>query len=227
LLSKCTEGTAWVDGTYTGYQAEAKAKNLPFGGYVYWRFVIDAVKQAEHFVDSLGTVQFPPIVDVERVNNTKAGSKIHPIVSQSANVNHLRIVLNEIERLTGVKPMIYTNYASWYYLFGNHPMILDYELWVANWRSYGEPLLPKPATTWKVHQFTASYKVDGYTPGLDANWFNGNEAKFAAQLEVWDKLWNPGGPDPSENVVTVEFVKDGTSEIQLLNPGDSLQIKVN
>ena len=193
VIGKATEGTNWLDPSYKPYQMEAKNKDLPFGGYMYWRVIYDAVKQAKWYVDNLGDTEFPPIVDVERINNVKYGTNI-PLRTHQQNINHLSIVLNEIERLTDREPMIYTNAYSWSVLTGNHPLILEYEAWVAN---YGRllPYLPIPLKQWVLWQFTSTYKVAGYAKGIDANWFNGNEAEFAA----WLKSKNPQIPPIDEN----------------------------
>ena len=181
IIGKATEGTNWLDPSYKPYQLESKNKNLPFGGYMYWRVVYDAVKQAKWFVDNLGDTEFPPIVDVERINNVKYGTNI-PLRSHQTSVNHLSVVLSEIERLTDRKPMIYTNAYSWSVLTGNNAIINQYEAWVAN---YGRlvPYLPKPLDEWTLWQYTSIYKVAGYSKGVDANWFNGNEAELAAWLK--------------------------------------------
>ena len=210
LLCKCSEGTSYTDHTYGPYQVEAKARYLPFGGYLYWRFQFDAVGQAQYYVDHLGEVQFPPIVDVERYYNVKAGTKSDPIVSIQANRNHLQVVLNVIEDKTGLVPMIYTNYATWRALFGDWDIWDKHLLWVANWRTGHNPYLPFPQKRWLIHQFTNVYKVTGYLRGVDANWFNGNEATFEAQLAAWDKEWNPTAPpppppDPDMQPIYIEF----------------------
>jgi len=190
VIGKCSEGLSLVDLTYEPYKLESKNKNLPFGGYMYWRVSYDAVKQAKHFVNSLGETEFPPIVDVERYNNVIYGTSI-PLRPISTNVNHLRIVLNEIERLTGRKPMIYTNFGSWRALMGDHSMINEYEVWVASWRN-NVPYMPVPLKKWTLWQFTSTYKVLNYYRGVDANWFNGNEADF----ETWLASMKPEPPPP-------------------------------
>jgi GH25 family lysozyme M1 (1,4-beta-N-acetylmuramidase) len=194
---------------------------------MYWKFSVDAVRQTNYYLDNIGEVQFPPIVDVEREYNVRPGTN-QPIVSVLANRNHLGTVLSLIEEKTGIKPMIYTNYASWLYLFGNWDQILNYPLWVANWRTAGEPYLPKPAVKYDLHQWTRLYRIAGYYRGVDANWFNGNEGDFEAYIDKYDKLWRPA-PPPEEKVkvVTLETVKDGNTSIHLLEPGDSIKVSVD
>ena len=190
IIGKASEGLSWVDETYEPYKLESKNKNLPFGGYGYWRVIYDAAGQAAHLVKTLGETELPPIVDVERINNVVYGTNT-PLRPQSYMVNHLRIVLNEVERLSDRKPIIYTNYNSWNILTGNHPMINEYEVWVAN---YGRlvPYLPIPLKLWRLWQFTSTYKIIGYSRGVDAIWFNGNEAEF----ETWLKSMQPLPPPP-------------------------------
>jgi lysozyme len=233
VINKATEGTeaGWnvVHSTLEEYRNECRVLGIPFGAYLYWRFRANAVEQAKFYLKHLGKVQFPPIVDVERTNNVKIGTKTVPIVSIQANRNHLKVVLDTIEQETGIKPMIYTNWATWRYLFGDWDLVNEYSLWVANWRSYGEPLLPVPAKEYILHQWTSVYKVVGYTRGLDANWFNGNEAEFERYIEAYDELWNPPPPPPDGGTmfVTGEIIRtSGTSELFVMNEGDELRLKV-
>lgn len=193
VIAKATEGTGLVHQSLEPYRQDAADKNLPFGAFMYWRFQYDAVKQAEFYVSKLGKVQFPPIVDVERYLNRKVGGA--PLVSIQSNKNHLKIVLDVVEEKCQFKPMIYTNYATWNEQFANWDLIRQYDLWVAN---YGRPspLLPIPATKWKIWQFTSAYYVEGYPRGIDGDYYNGNEADFEAQLSAWDEIWNPPPPMP-------------------------------
>lgn len=173
-------------------------------------------------------MQFPPIVDVERIFNVKYGTKSTPIVSIQANRNHLKIVLDTIEEKTGLVPIIYTNFATWRALFQDWDIWDEYELWVANWRLGHSPYLPFPQKRWLIHQFTAAYKVEGYNRGLDANWFNGNEGELEKRLDAWWKLWHPNTtPEPTlETFVTLDITKDSKTEIILLKPGDHFKLSV-
>jgi GH25 family lysozyme M1 (1,4-beta-N-acetylmuramidase) len=200
VINKATEGTesGWnlVHDTLEIYRADAKLLGLPFGAYLYWRFQFDAVEQAEFYCKHLGKVQFRPIVDCERTNNRGSGGG--PIVSTQANINHLRVVCEKIFEITGVKPMIYTNWATWKELFGNSTWFADngYELWVASygwWRT--SPLMPIGFAAWRLWQWTSAYKIEGYYRGVDGNWFNGNDAAFEAYIAQIAKLWNPE-PEP-------------------------------
>jgi GH25 family lysozyme M1 (1,4-beta-N-acetylmuramidase) len=233
VINKATEGTesSWnlVHDTLEVYRAECESLGLPFGAYLYWRFKYDAHEQAMFYLKHLGKVQFPPIVDVERINNVEYGTKTVPIVSIQANRNHLKVVLDTIEQETGMKPMIYTNWATWRHLFGDWDLIQEYPMWVANWRWSGEPLLPVPAVTYVLHQFTSQYKVIGYYRGVDANWFNGNEAEFERYIQTYDEMWNPPPPPPEGGTqfVSGEIIRaNGNSELFILNKGDQLCLKV-
>lgn len=229
IIGKCSEGLTYVDPTYHAYKERSKNYRLPFGGYLYWRYIFDPIAQAKFFVKTLGTTEFRPIVDVERINNTKAGSKTAPIVSINANRRHLLTVLETIEADTGVKPMVYTNWATWRHLFGDWDIFGEngYELWVANWRLYGEPLLPVPAEDWKLHQFTSIYKVAGYYKGVDANWFNGNEAEFESYIAEIDQLWNPSDQPEKGQFVTVSILKGDNEQLFVLTePNDSVVVRL-
>lgn len=239
VINKATEGVAdgahWIHDTLEEYRQKASDVLLPFGAYLYWRFAFDAVKQAELYLEHLGEVQFPPIVDVERINNRREGGG--PLVSVQANVNHLRIVLDTIEEKTGLKPIIYTNWATWNEIFGNSTAFSDYKLWVAN---YGRstPWLPVPwqPENWLIWQWTSSYAIDGYSRGVDANWFKGNEGEFEAYIASVIAQWHPPAPPvepppevpPAGEVFVVGSIlhANGNEELFVLTEGDQFTLKV-
>ena len=74
--------------------------------------------------------------------------------------------------------MVYTSFDSWQVLTGNSEIIAAYPLWVANWTTAANPMLPAGAEDWVFWQDSNQYKVEGYSRGLDHNRFNGNESKF-------------------------------------------------
>lgn len=236
VISKATQGTTIVHQANEEYRAKAAAVNMPFGNYAYWDFKVDAVAQAKFYVKHLGVVRFRPIVDVERYGNRKSTGG--PLVSVQANINHLAIVLNTIEQLTGVQPMIYTNWATWNELFGNTKVFAKYEMWVAN---YGRPtpFLPDGGwPKWTIWQWTSAWALEGYPRGLDANWFNGNEAAFEAYLLEMDKLWGrivepppppppPVDPPSADIIVVGSIVRvNGNEELFVLGKGDTLTLRV-
>ena len=147
---------------------------------------------------TLGETEFPPMVDVERYLNTIYGTNT-PLRPIGVNRGHLRIVLNEVERLSDRRPMIYTNFASWRTLMQDAPWINEYECWVAN---YGRtsPYLPIPLKKWRLWQFTSTYKVEGYAKGVDANWFNGDEADFEKWLASMNGVTPPPPPPPPDPI---------------------------
>lgn len=232
VINKATEGTSLIHETLEDYRAQSADLGLPFGAYMYWRFAFDAVGQAEFYCNVLGEVQFRPIVDVERINNRRTGGG--PIASVQANINHLRIVLNTVYEKTGVKPMIYTNWATWNELFGNTDIFVKegFELWVANY-GRSEPWLPVPwqPDNWVLWQWTSSYNIEGYTRGVDANWFKGNEGEFEAYIDEVGKLWHPEPPPvepPSGVSVVVGSIlrANGNEEMFVLSEGDEIRLKV-
>lgn len=239
VINKATEGTeeGWhvVHSTLEQYRAESKELGLPFGAYHYWRFAHNAEKQAEFYLKHLGEVQFRPIIDVERTNNRRDGGG--PLVSVQANLNHLKVVCDVVEDRSGVKPMIYTNWATWNELFANSAAFKDYELWVASYRS-GAPFMPVGFPTWKLWQFTSSYYIKddngylAYPRGVDGNYFNGNEGEFEAYLAEIDKLWHPDAPPPpppaEKTFVFGSIVRaNGSEELFVLIDGDEIRLRVS
>jgi len=174
LISKCSQGEV-LDETYLGYQAEAKGLELPFGGYCYWDAKIDPIKQGAYLAHNIGETELLPILDVEKYGN-------QGILSQVNAVAHIKSTLETINTLTERAVMIYTNKDSWQVITGNAPIIADYPLWVANW-GVSSPNLPIGANNWVFWQWTNSYNIGGYIKGVDANYYNGDAAKFQEYLE--------------------------------------------
>jgi lysozyme len=226
VINKATEGTTLVHETNEIYRGESADLGLPFGNYMYWRFIFDAVEQAKFYLEHMGKIQFRPIIDVERINNRRTGGG--PLVSVQANINHLRIVADTIEEECGIKPMLYSNWATWNELFGNTSAFDDLEKWVAN---YGRPSpwLPNNWDDWRLWQWTSSYYIDGYGRGVDGDWFNGNEGEFEAYIAALDKLWNPAPPEPPSAVLIVTgsiLRANGNEELFVLSDGDELRLRV-
>jgi GH25 family lysozyme M1 (1,4-beta-N-acetylmuramidase) len=169
----------------------------------------------------MGKIQFRPIIDVERINNRRTGGG--PLVSVQANINHLRIVADTIEEGCGIKPMLYSNWATWNEIFGNTDVFSDYEKWVANY-GRSSPWMPVNWDEWKLWQWTSAYKIEGYYRGVDGNYFNGNEGEFEAYIAELDKIWNP---PTAESVVTGSILRaNGNEELFILQKGDSIHLKV-
>jgi len=169
IIIKAGEG--WKDYESRDYVKLAKDNGLLTGTYWYYRQRIiwggkdtwcEPKKQAQmYFEATKGEDNFPPSLDIEKINN--------PYL----NPNHILICLEEIERLFGRKPLIYTGFYIWQDNVGSPDWSDKYDLWLAQYREAQYIKIPKPFTKWLIHQFSDQIKVGGVT--IDHNYFNGTE----------------------------------------------------
>ncbi len=168
IIIKAGEG--YLDYKSQDYVKLAKDNGLLTGTYWYYRQRItwdgkdtwcDPVRQAqEYWKATKGNQDFPPALDIENTGNPYFRS------------DDILTCLQQVEKLFGRKPIIYTGYYIWQSDVGS-PLWSDYyDLWLAQYRDTQYIKLPKPFTSWKIHQFSSSIKVSGTT--IDHNYFNGD-----------------------------------------------------
>ncbi len=177
IIVKATEGLAFYS-SFKTYIEQARAHGFLVGSYHYYRQQIknasgdwvacDPKRQAENYynwVSSMGELDLPPALDVEKVNN--------PFLSQSS----IEICLYEIENRFGRIPFVYSNPDVLTNILKTPPWG-RYPLWLAHYISEPSVMIPKSWNKWTLWQF--SDKITYTPPGstvkkpIDHNWFNGD-----------------------------------------------------
>ena len=123
---KATEGTTFVDPTFATNWQNAGQAGVIRGAYHFFRPAVDAVAQADHFVDTAGVPvagDLPMAIDLEATDDL-AGAQV--------GAGALAF-LQRVEQITGRKPLIYTS-ARFMTEIGNPAGFESYTLWVANWK---------------------------------------------------------------------------------------------
>lgn len=171
VIAKATEGCTYVNPYCDSVIQSAISRNKPCGVYHFARRN-DAKAEAEHFVNNCkGYVgRAIPILDYE-------GDALNNGVSWAF------IWLKEVERLLGVKPMIYTSLSvtreyNWQPVVDNNN-----GLWMAQYSS--SPSEPGYWDFFSMWQYTSSGHVSGYSGNLDCNYFYGD-------VSAWNKYANSG-----------------------------------
>lgn len=127
----------------------------------YWLYAADSKLQAKNLVDRAKA--YGPLEIVLDVEDPAA-------VTLGATPGKVRATLQEIERLWGRKPILYTRASYWNYKVGNVVWVNEYPLWIAH---YGAktPRLPNGFTgQYKAWQFQGDVKNwPGYNAGIDLN----------------------------------------------------------
>jgi len=171
---KATEGVSYTNPYYAANSRDANTAGLLRGAYHFARpdsSSGDAVAEARYFVGVTGTSltgQLPPALDIEDSGG----------LSASALVTWTKAFLDEVERLTGRVPVIYTGPSFWQTYTGNSTAFARYPLWIAHYVS--SPTIPGGWTAYTFWQNTSSYTVSGITGAVDHDYFNGTLAQLRA-----------------------------------------------
>ncbi|MGW0872976.1 lysozyme [Streptomyces sp. NPDC002740] len=175
---KATESTAYRNPYFDAQHAGAGAAGLLRGAY---HFALpdkgSGTEQAAHFVHNGGGWSadgrtLPPALDVE-YNPYDRGRRCYGL-TEAAMVAWIRAFSDEVHRLTGRRPVIYTT-THWWNLCtgGSGAFAADHPLWIARHRASDAGTPPAGWPTWTFWQYADS----GSLPG-DQNLFNGSETQL-------------------------------------------------
>lgn len=162
LICKASEGENYHDATFQKHIANAEKKGVTlFGAYHFAKTKTDATKNAVNFVRAIehsghvGTDMLL-VLDIEGAEATRANSVAWCL-------DWCRVV----EKLTGVKPIIYTSSS----LTSRFKKLADnnYGLWVAHYTKAKKPTI-KSWKLWALWQYTSQ--------PIDTNYFNGSRDQY-------------------------------------------------
>jgi hypothetical protein len=109
-----------------------------------------------------GGLDLPPVLDLEETGGLAPWD-----VAQWA-----RTWLQEVERLTGRPPIIYTGFYFWRDKVGGPTDFGRYPLWIANWTTAAAPSpIPSSWSTWTFWQHTSTGSSPGIPWTVDLNRF--------------------------------------------------------
>jgi len=172
----------------------AKAAGLLVGAYHYIDDSVTTVDKARmaarifyNAIQSAGGVSIfdlPPVMDYESNKNNLSKALISAIA---------KAFLEEIHRLTGIKPLLYT-YPSF---IGNFTGLNNYPLWIARYNASTAPDNGSGWSCWEFWQYSdgvaggvlpiGTRKVNGIAGQVDLNEFNGTivdlKAKYGKQIK--------------------------------------------
>lgn len=175
VICKATQGKSYVDPDFHTNWKLITEKGLIRGAYHFYDASQDPMDQAEHFAKTLGeltSTDIGPILDIEP-ESIPADFEVDPLQLQV----DLYIFLRHVERLSGRKPIIYTDPS-----FGDQYLTNDkfgqYALWVADYTEAAQPTIPRiwSGKGYKFWQKSASYDLDSHPTDLDL--FKGERAEI-------------------------------------------------
>lgn len=174
---KATEGSRHLDECFYDNWKAAENTNLYVGAYHFFSFDSDGEKQAELFINTVGSLEgkLAPVIDVEFYDD-KAGvpPKKEEVAAQ------LGEMLSVLEEHYQIKPIIYTTYAIYSkYIKGEFE---EYPLWI---RNVYYPPIGTLGDAWSFWQYTDTAVLEGYVGDekyIDRNVFRGTEEELKMLL---------------------------------------------
>jgi len=155
VYCKVTEGVGHVDQQWRRNHSTLKRLNKPHGGYHFFSIKTDPLLQAEHFLNhcDVNKTSMPPVLDVE----TEGLSNIQLI-------KRMKIWLNEVEKIGGIRPIIYT--SSHFFNTKFKDQFSNYQFWIASYSREPDCMNDSRVIHW---QYTDSGAVPGFETRIDLN----------------------------------------------------------
>jgi GH25 family lysozyme M1 (1,4-beta-N-acetylmuramidase) len=189
-FGKATEGTTYVDSTYTRNRNGSEAAGLVFGAYHFARpagrtvaaATASAIVQADHFlaVASPQPGELPPVLDLEATGD----------LPKTRLLAWTLAWLGEIDARLGVQPFLYTSPLFWKARLGNSTLAAaaGTPLWIAHWTSASQPWVPADnwnGNGWTFWQWTDCVAVRGIKHCADGDRMNGATSLPVVEIEPY------------------------------------------
>lgn len=188
-IAKSSEGLTLVDAYFARNWERMKQAGVVRGAYHFFRASRDPRAQAELMARTipLAPGDLPPVLDVEVLDG---------LTDKGTLTQTTYTCLTEIERLMGVRPIIYTSPNFWNTNFGLQDWTKRYPLWIAHYTTAASPIIPKGWTEYRFWQFTDRGTVDGIANTVDRNVWNGTEQDMRQWVANATGAWVPPGTEP-------------------------------
>jgi lysozyme len=193
---KATEGGDHADERFQANWNGAKAAGIPHGAYhfVYWcRPPLEEINWFEQNAP-VEDDALPPVLDVEATPTSKT---CHRHLTQAGAVADMRVMLQEMERHYGKRPIIYTT-VDFYEAILVDGALSDYPIWVRSTKYH--PAVKYGSRAWQFWQ----YQSDGQTPGIGVNV---DRDVFYGTKEQWDAFLREPQSGPNRPTVEKAFTQ--------------------
>ncbi len=186
-FAKATEGITFADHCFEKNWKQMKAAGLLRGAYHFFRPLRDAKEQAQNFLKVVGELEakdLPPVLDLEHY--PEYVEEEWKQISLKERIERVQQWLDIVEGTTGRKSLIYTSYGFWKYYMDNTQAFTKYPLWVANYTTKAQPLVPANnwgGNGWLFWQYTETGSVAGIKGYVDRNRFSGSFEKLIAFVD--------------------------------------------
>jgi lysozyme len=175
---------AWIKATEGGdldarFQANwegAKAAGIPHGAYhfVYWcRPPLEEIQIFEQNAPAEDDA-LPPVLDAEA---TPTSPTCHRHLTQDGAIADMQVMLQEMERHYGKRPIIYTT-VDFYQAILSDGALTDYPIWVRSTKHH--PAVKFGARAWHFWQYQSDGRVPGIGGKVDKDVFYGTKDQWDA-----------------------------------------------
>jgi lysozyme len=195
---KATEGGDRADERFQANWTGAKAAGVPHGAYhfVYWcRPPLEEMSWFEQNAP-VEDDALPPVLDVEATPTSKT---CHLHLTQEGAIANMKVMLEEMERHYGKRPIIYTT-VDFYQAILSDGALMDYPIWVRSTKYH--PAVKYGPRPWHFWQYQSDGRVAGIQVHVDRDAFFGTRDQWEAFLrdrESGARNWEgrrPGAQSP-------------------------------
>jgi lysozyme len=175
---KASEGGDRADERFSANWQGAKAAGLPHGAYhfVYWcRPPMEEMANFEQNAPAEPDA-LPPVLDVEA---TPTSRTCHRQLTEESAIRDMQVMLNEMERHYGKRPVIYTT-VDFYQAILADGAFKDYPIWVRSTKYH--PAVKYGSRAWRFWQYQSDAYVPGIATKVDKDAFAGNAEQWTAFL---------------------------------------------
>jgi lysozyme len=175
---KATEGGDRADARFQANWTGAKEAGIPRGAYhfVYW---CRPPMEEMAFFEQNAPVEpdaLPPVLDVEA---TPTSPTCHRHLTQQGAIADMQVMLNEMERHYGKRPIIYTT-LDFYEAILSDGAFSDYPIWVRSTKYH--PAVKYGSRAWRLWQYQSDALVPGIGGKVDRDAFYGTKEQWEAFL---------------------------------------------
>ena len=175
---KATEGGDRADARFQANWTGAKQAGIPRGAYhfVYW---CRPPMEEMAFFEQNAPVEddaLPPVLDVEA---TPTSPTCHRRLTQEGAIADMQVMLNEMERHYGKRPIIYTT-LDFYQAILSDGAFMDYPIWVRSTKHH--PAVKYGPRAWHIWQYQSDARIPGIGGKVDRDAFHGTREQWEAFL---------------------------------------------
>ena len=175
---KATEGGDNADARFQANWTGAKAAGVPHGAYhfVYWcRPPLEEMANFEQNAP-VENDALPPVLDVEATPTSKT---CHRHLTQEDAIAEMKVMLDEMERHYGKRPIIYTT-VDFYQAILADGAFMDYPIWVRSTKY--QPSVKYGPRPWRFWQYQSDGSIAGIQVHVDRDAFFGTQKQWDAFL---------------------------------------------